>query len=53
MNVLLGKGIAKIPVVIAELIRVGYGGLVAIEYEKEGPVEEDVRVEVEYVCSLI
>jgi sugar phosphate isomerase/epimerase len=53
VNVLLGKGIAKIPAVIAELIRVGYGGLVAIEYEKEGPVEEDLRLEVEYVRNLI
>lgn len=53
VNVLLGKGIAKIPQVIAELIRVGYGGLVAIEYEKEGPVEEDLRIEVEYARKLI
>lgn len=53
VNVLLGKGIAKIPQVIAELIRVGYGGLVAIEYEKEGPVEEDLRIEVEFARKLI
>jgi len=53
VNVLLGRGIAKIPEVIAELIRVGYTGLVAIEYEKEGPVEEDLRMEVEYARSLI
>jgi inosose dehydratase len=53
VNVLLGKGIAKIPDVIAELIRIGYGGLVAIEYEKEGPVEEDLRMEVEYARRLI
>jgi len=53
VNVLLGKGIAKIPEVIGELIRVGYGGLVAIEYEKEGAVEEDLRVEVEYARRLI
>jgi sugar phosphate isomerase/epimerase len=53
VNVLLGKGIAKIPEVIAELIRIGYGGLVAIEYEKEGPVEDDLRQEIEYVRNLI
>jgi sugar phosphate isomerase/epimerase len=53
VNVLLGKGISKIPEVIAELIRIGYGGLVAIEYEKDGPVEEDLRLEVEFVRKLI
>jgi len=53
VNVLLGKGIAKIREVVAELIRIGYDGLVAIEYEKEGPVEEDLRMEVEYVRKLI
>jgi sugar phosphate isomerase/epimerase len=52
-NVLLGKGIAKIPEVVAELVRVGYSGLVAIEYEKEGSVEEDLRLEVEYARKLI
>jgi sugar phosphate isomerase/epimerase len=53
VNVLLGKGIAKIPQVIAELIRIGYEGLLAIEYEKEGPVEDDLRREVDYVRTLI
>jgi sugar phosphate isomerase/epimerase len=53
VNVLLGQGIAKIPEVIAELVRTGYAGLVAIEYEKEGPVEEDLRKEVEYARKLI
>jgi len=52
VKVLLGEGIAKIAQVIAELIRIRYGGLVAIEYEKEGPVEEDVRIEVEYARKL-
>ena len=51
-NVLLGQGIAKVPEVMAELRRVGYTGLVAIEYEKEGSVEEDMRREVEYARSL-
>ena len=53
VNVLLGKGIAKIPEVIAELLRVGYSGMIAIEYEKEGPVEEDVRLEVEFARKWI
>jgi sugar phosphate isomerase/epimerase len=53
VNVLLGQGIAKIPEVIAELIRAGYDGPVMIEYEKEGPVEEDLRKEVEYARKLI
>jgi sugar phosphate isomerase/epimerase len=53
VNVLLGNGIARIREVIAELIRIGFGGLVAIEYEKEGPVEEDLRLEVEYARKLI
>jgi sugar phosphate isomerase/epimerase len=53
VNVLLGKGIAKIPEVIAELHKINYAGLVAIEYEKEGPVEEDVRQEVEWARKLL
>ena len=53
VNVLLGKGIARIADVIAELHKVGYTGLVAIEYEKEGPVEEDIRMEVEYARKLM
>jgi sugar phosphate isomerase/epimerase len=53
VNVLLGKGIARIPEVIGELTRAGYGGLVAIEYEKEGAVEEDLRLEVEYARKLM
>lgn len=52
VNVLLGQGIARIPDVMQELKKVGYTGLVAIEYEKEGPVEEDVRIEVEYARRL-
>lgn len=51
-NVLLGQGIAKIPEVMRELRALGYRGLVAIEYEKEGRVEEDVRREVEYARRL-
>jgi inosose dehydratase len=53
VNVLFGKGIARIADVIVELRKVGYAGLVAIEYEKEGKVEEDVRMEVEYARRLV
>ena len=53
VNVLLGKGIARIPEVMAELRKVNYTGLVAIEYEHEGPVDEDVRLEVEYARKLL
>ena len=52
VNVLLGKGIAKIPEVMQELHRQRFGGLVAVEYEKEGPVNEDLRQEVEFSRSL-
>jgi sugar phosphate isomerase/epimerase len=44
VNVLLGKGIARIPEVMRELRKVNYTGLVAIEYEHQGPVDEDVRI---------
>jgi sugar phosphate isomerase/epimerase len=53
VNVLLGQGIAKIPDVMKELRNVGYKGLVAIEYEHEGSVDEDVRLEVEYARKLL
>jgi sugar phosphate isomerase/epimerase len=52
VNVLLGKGIAQIPQVMGELRKAGYTGLVAIEYEHDGPVEEDVRVSVAYARKL-
>jgi sugar phosphate isomerase/epimerase len=45
-NVLLGKGVARIPEVMEELRRQEFNGLVAIEYEKEGRVEEDMRRDV-------
>ena len=52
VNVLLGNGIAKIPEVMQELHRQRFGGLVAVEYEKEGPVNEDLWQEVEFSRSL-
>ena len=51
-NVLLGRGIAKIPAVMNELHKQRFGGLVAIEYEKEGPVENDMRREVKFARQL-
>ena len=51
-NVLLGNGIAKIPAVMRELHKLNFGGLVAIEYEKEGPVEDDLRQEVAFARRL-
>ena len=53
VNVLLGTGIARIADVMKTLRAVNYAGLVAIEYEHEGPVEEDVRKEVEYTRTLL
>ncbi|MCU1273331.1 MAG: Xylose isomerase domain protein barrel [Bryobacterales bacterium] len=51
-NVLIGRGIAQIPGVMDELHRVNYRGLVAIEYEKEGDVDADVKQEVEFARKL-
>ncbi|MFN7993766.1 MAG: sugar phosphate isomerase/epimerase [Bryobacteraceae bacterium] len=51
-NVLLGRGIARIPEVMRELRKQQFAGLVAVEYEKEGPVEDDMRTEVEYARKL-
>jgi sugar phosphate isomerase/epimerase len=53
VNVLLGTGIARIPEVMRELKRIGYRGLVAIEYEHEGAVDDDMRIEVEYARRLL
>jgi sugar phosphate isomerase/epimerase len=47
-NVLLGQGIAKIPECMQELKKIGFQGLVAIEFEKEGDSNEDMRREVAY-----
>ncbi len=52
VNVLIGQGIAKIPAVMAELHKISYGGLVAIEYEKEGDVDADIQREVEFARGL-
>lgn len=52
VNVLLGKGISKIPEVMAELHRQNFAGLVAVEYEKEGNVNEDMRRDMEFARGL-
>ena len=52
VNVLLGKGISKIVDVMKELRRQRFAGLVAVEYEKEGDVNEDMRRDMEFARSL-
>jgi len=51
-NVLLGTGIARIPAVMEELHRQGFAGLVAVEYEKEGDVDQDMREQIEFARRL-
>ena len=48
VNVLLGKGISRIPGVMKELHRQDFAHLVAIEYEKEGNVNNDMKADVEF-----
>jgi inosose dehydratase len=52
VNVLLGKGISKIPEVMRELHRQSFAHLVAIEYEKEGDVNRDMKADVEFARQL-
>jgi sugar phosphate isomerase/epimerase len=52
VNVLLGQGISKIPAVMQELRRQNFAGLVAVEYEKEGDVNDDLKREVEFARKL-
>ena len=52
VNVLLGTGIARIPQVMKELRRQDFSGLVAVEYEKEGDVNEDMEKNMEYARGL-
>ena len=52
VNVLLGSGIAKIPEVMQELHRQNFPGLVAVEYEKEGDVNQDMAQEVKFARKL-
>jgi inosose dehydratase len=52
VNTLLGEGIARIPAVMQELHRLNFRGLVAVEYEKEGPVDQDMATEIAYARKL-
>jgi inosose dehydratase len=52
VNVLLGRGVAKIPDVMKELHRQNFSGLVAVEYEKEGDVNDDMKQEIQFAQSL-
>lgn len=52
VNVLLGNGVAKVPEVMRELHRQNFPGLIAIEYEKEGNVDEDMKTDVEFARGL-
>ena len=52
VNVPLGQGLGKIPEAMAELRRIGFSGLVAFEYEKEGEIRDDVRRQIEYARKL-
>jgi sugar phosphate isomerase/epimerase len=52
VNVLLGRGIARIPEVMQELHRQEFAGLVAVEYEKEGSVEADMKEQLAFARKL-
>ena len=52
VNVLLGQGISKIPEVMKELHRQNFSKLVAVEYEKETDVTDDMRQDMEFARKL-
>jgi sugar phosphate isomerase/epimerase len=52
VNVLLGNGISKIDEVMKELKRQNFAELVAVEYEKESDVTEDMRKDMEFARKL-
>jgi inosose dehydratase len=51
-NVMLGTGVAHIPAVMAELKKIDFKRLVAIEYEKDGNSDEDMKILVKYARQL-
>jgi sugar phosphate isomerase/epimerase len=51
-NVLFGHGVVNIAAVMKELRAAGFNGLVAIEYEKEGNSDEDMKYLVDYARRL-
>jgi len=52
VNVLLGTGAARIPEVMQELHRQNFRGLLAVEYEKEGDVDQDMVQEITFARKL-
>lgn len=53
VNVPLGTGLCKIPEVMAALKKIGFQGLVAFEYEKEGEINDDVARQIAYARRLL
>ena len=51
-NVLFGQGIVNIRAILRELKAMHFLGLVAIEYEKEGDVNADMRQQIEYARAV-
>jgi len=52
VNVMLGSGKCRIPEVMRELRRIGFQGLVALEYEKDGDINDEVRQQLAYARRL-
>lgn len=52
VNVLLGLGVARIPEVMHELHRQKFPGLVAVEYEREGDVNQDMVQNIAFARNL-
>ena len=52
VNVLLGTGAARIPEVMQELHRQHFSGLIVVEYEKDGDVDQDMVQEVTFARKL-
>ena len=52
MNVLLGAGIARISEVMQELHRQKFFSLVAVKYEKEVDVNQDMAQEITFARKL-
>ncbi len=53
VNVPLGTGKCKIPEVMAALKKIGFQGLIAFEYEKEGEINDDVARQIAYARKLL
>ncbi|MEP7361780.1 MAG: TIM barrel protein [Acidobacteriota bacterium] len=53
INVPLGTGLVKVDQVMAELKKLGYKGLIAFEYEREGEIKQDVAAQIAYARKLL